>query len=138
MQKKPTEIGCEEIWRQISAYLDDEVDSGLRATMAAHFKHCSRCRAVLDGTRNVVRLVGDGKTFQIPAKLSDNFYKKLKRPHWQKTAVTIMHFSLRKEEESRAQPPELLPIPPGFYDFQSPAQSQGRTPQCWQIERTRR
>ncbi len=29
--KKPIEIECKEVWRQISNYLDDEVDSGLRA-----------------------------------------------------------------------------------------------------------
>jgi len=40
--KKPVEIDCEEVWRQISSYLDDEVDPGLRATMAAHFKGCAR------------------------------------------------------------------------------------------------
>lgn len=78
MQKKPIEIGCEEVWKQISCYLDDEVDPGLRATMLAHFKNCSRCRAVLDGTRNVVSLVGDGQAFQIPANPSDSFYKKLR------------------------------------------------------------
>jgi len=31
----------------------------------------------LDGTRNVMKLVGDGKAFEIPASASQNFYKKL-------------------------------------------------------------
>lgn len=77
MPKKPSEIGCEEVWRHISYYLDDEVDPGLPATLASHFKNCADCRAVLDGTRNVVKLVGDGKAFEIPARVSDSFYKKL-------------------------------------------------------------
>jgi len=70
-------IECAEVWRQISSYLDDEVDPGLRATMAAHFKGCAYCSAVLDGTRNVVKLVGDGRAFEIPAGASQRFYKKL-------------------------------------------------------------
>jgi hypothetical protein len=73
--KKPIEIDCEEVWRQISNYLDDEVDPGLRATMASHFKDCAHCSAVLDGARNVVKLVGDGRAFEIPT--GDRFYKKL-------------------------------------------------------------
>jgi hypothetical protein len=72
------EIECAEVWRQISSYLDDEVDPGLRAIMAAHFKDCSHCSAVLDGTRNVVKLVGDARAFEIPSGVSERFYQKLK------------------------------------------------------------
>ena len=77
MAKKPIEIECVEVWRQISDYLEGEVDAALRASMASHFKDCAHCSAILDGTRNVVRLVGDGKAFEIPARASQNFYKKL-------------------------------------------------------------
>jgi hypothetical protein len=72
------EIECAEVWRQISNYLDGDVDSGLRATMSSHFKGCAHCSAVLDGTRNVVKLVGDGRAFQIPAGVSQRFYRKLR------------------------------------------------------------
>ncbi len=75
MPKKPIEIDCEEVWRQISNYLDGEGDPELRAIMASHFKDCAHCSAVLDGTRNVVRLVGDGRAFEIPA--SRKLYTKL-------------------------------------------------------------
>ena len=75
MAKKPIEIDCVEVWRQISNYLDDEVDPALRASMASHFKDCAHCSAILDGTRNVVKLVGDGRAFEIPA--SQKLYKKL-------------------------------------------------------------
>jgi Putative zinc-finger len=77
LAKKPIEIDCEEVWRQISNYLDDEVDSGLRAIMVAHFKDCAHCSAILNGTRNVVKLAGDGRAFEIPAKASQRLYKKL-------------------------------------------------------------
>ena len=77
MPKKPIEIDCEEVWRQISNYLDDEIDPGLRAIMASHFKDCAHCSAILDGTRNLVKLVGDGKAFEIPAGASRRFYAKL-------------------------------------------------------------
>jgi hypothetical protein len=75
--KKPIEIDCEEVWRHISNYLDDEVDSELRAIMTSHFKDCAHCSAILDGTRNAVQLLGDGRVFEIPASASEKFYKKL-------------------------------------------------------------
>lgn len=71
------EIECAEVWRQVSNYLDDAVDAGLRATMSSHFKECAHCSAVLDGARNVIKLVGDGRIFEIPAEASQRFYKKL-------------------------------------------------------------
>ena len=77
MAKKPVEIDCVEVWRHISDYLEGEVNGDLRASMASHFKDCTHCSAILDGTRNVVKLVGDGKAFEIPASASHKFYKKL-------------------------------------------------------------
>jgi len=76
--KTTIEMECAEVWRQISSYLDDEVDPGLRAKMAAHFKDCAHCSAVLDGTRNVVKLVGDERSFEISSGVSERFYQKLK------------------------------------------------------------
>jgi hypothetical protein len=38
--------------------------------MEAHFKNCKHCMAVHDGTRDIVRLIGDGKPFQVPARFS--------------------------------------------------------------------
>jgi len=77
LPKRPVEIECLEVWRQISNYLEGELDSALRASMASHFKECAHCSAILEGTRNVMKLVGDGKAFEIPASASQNFYKKL-------------------------------------------------------------
>jgi len=73
----PIELDCEEVWRHISEYIDDDVDPDLRASMALHFKDCAHCSAVLDGARNVVELVADGRTFELPAKVSQRLYAKL-------------------------------------------------------------
>src|ERR1700752_2097783 len=73
------EISCVEVWREISNYLDEEISPELRERMEAHFKACAHCTAVLDGTRNVVGLVGDGRVFQMPEGFSKRLYKKLQK-----------------------------------------------------------
>ena len=73
------EISCVEVWREISNYLDQEISPALRERMEAHFKICKHCSAVLDGTRNVVGLVGDGKLFQMPEGFNNRLYKKLQK-----------------------------------------------------------
>ena len=71
------EISCIEVWREISNYIDEGVDAELRARIEAHVKHCNHCAAILDGTKNVVKLVADGETYEIPAGFSSRLYNKL-------------------------------------------------------------
>ena len=73
------EISCYHVWREISNYIDGEIDPELRRRMEEHFKGCEHCSAVLDGTRNVRRLVGDGRTFELPAGFSERLKKKLEK-----------------------------------------------------------
>ncbi len=60
------EISCEHVWREVSNYLDGEIDAELRAAVEAHVRGCKRCTAVLDGTRNVLQLVGDDRVLELP------------------------------------------------------------------------
>ena len=72
------EISCLEAWREISNYIDGEIDAELRARMEAHFKVCAHCKAIYDGTKNVVKLVGDGVEYQMPEGFSQRLYYKIK------------------------------------------------------------
>ena len=72
------EISCVEVWREISNYLEGEISAELRDRMQAHFEVCGHCSAVLDGTRNVVELVGDGRVFPIPEGFSRRLYHKIR------------------------------------------------------------
>jgi len=71
------EISCSEVWRQISDYVDEDVTLELRQRIQAHLKVCSHCRAVLDGTRNVVKLLADGVEYELPAGFSHRLYRKI-------------------------------------------------------------
>jgi Putative zinc-finger len=72
-------INCEHVWREISNYLDDEVDAVTRAAMEAHFRECKHCTAVLDGTRNIVELYGDDRVFELPVGFSGRLQRRLAR-----------------------------------------------------------
>ena len=71
-------IDCRQVWREISNYLDDQVDPQLRQRMEAHFEDCKHCHAILDGTRNVVQLVGDDRVFETPADFGQRLLDRLR------------------------------------------------------------
>lgn len=71
------EISCVEVWREISRYIDADIGPDLQMRMEAHFKVCAHCKAVLDGTRNVVKLVADGIEYEVPEGFGRRLYKKL-------------------------------------------------------------
>ena len=73
------EISCVELWREISNYVDEATDPELRSRMEAHFKVCKHCSAILDGTKNVVKLIADGAEFEVPSNLGKRIYGKLDR-----------------------------------------------------------
>jgi len=73
------EISCIEVWREVSNYLDNEIDAELRERMEAHFKVCNHCFAIMDGTRNTLRLVGDGVSFELPNGFTTRLQEKLRK-----------------------------------------------------------
>jgi hypothetical protein len=64
------EISCREVLREISNYIESDLDPGLRGMIERHFAGCRHCSAVLDGTRNVIVLIGDDRTFSLPTGFS--------------------------------------------------------------------
>ncbi len=72
-------VVCEEVWRQVSNYLDGEVAPELRSAIDEHVRGCSRCKAVLDGTRNVVEIYGDERMVEVPLGFSSRLHRKLEQ-----------------------------------------------------------
>src|SRR4029077_9353280 len=60
-------VKCEDVWREISNYLDGDLDPDLKRALEQHFSECRDCTAVRDGIQNVVALYGDKQMFALPA-----------------------------------------------------------------------
>lgn len=80
-------MNCEYVWREISNYVDGDIEPGLRAVIDEHLQQCAHCRSVLEGTRNVVRLYGDERMLEVPAGFEQRLKRRLTRsarpePRW--------------------------------------------------------
>jgi hypothetical protein len=66
-------VTCEDVWREISNYVEGDVDPALRQALEEHLAQCPRCQSVRDGVRNVIELYSDKTMFPLP----DGFYPRL-------------------------------------------------------------
>ena len=83
-------IRCEQVWLEVSNYVEGEVDASLRASMDEHFRTCARCRSVLEGMRNVIHLYGDERMIEVPA----GFGRRLERRIVQSTKIRSRGWSV--------------------------------------------
>jgi Putative zinc-finger len=72
-------VSCEDVWREISNYLEGEVDPSLRTAIEEHVRGCKRCTAILDGTRNVIQLYGDERMVEVPLGFSHRLHRRLEQ-----------------------------------------------------------
>ncbi|MCI0402817.1 MAG: zf-HC2 domain-containing protein [Acidobacteria bacterium] len=70
-------ISCQEVWREVSNYLEDDLTPELRSRIEAHVKGCVHCSAIVDGTKNVVELVCDDRAFALPEGFSRRLSQRL-------------------------------------------------------------
>jgi anti-sigma factor RsiW len=68
---------CEQVWREVSNYLDGEVDPTLRIAIEEHVRGCQRCSAVLAGTKNVIQLYGDERMLEVPLGFSQRLHQRI-------------------------------------------------------------
>jgi anti-sigma factor RsiW len=77
MKTAIVEISCAEVWQQISNFVDGEVAPELKARMEHHLQNCKHCTAVLDGTRNTVRLLTDGDWYPLPVGFGERLFQRI-------------------------------------------------------------
>jgi hypothetical protein len=88
-------VHCEQVWKEISNYIDGEVDQGLRSAMDEHFRTCKKCASVLAGTRNVIRVYSDERMIEVPAGFGRRLEKRLVQdvrahsPRWKWSAWLV-------------------------------------------------
>jgi anti-sigma factor (TIGR02949 family) len=70
-------ISCREVYQQVSNYIDNEIDGELRARLEAHLQECTHCAAIVDGTKNIVKLVASGNIFELPPGFGARLYTRL-------------------------------------------------------------
>ncbi len=67
-------VTCAQVLKELSNYIDEDVDPQLRAEIEKHLRGCRRCSVLLDSTRKTLRIVGDDRVFEVPAGYSERLH----------------------------------------------------------------
>jgi len=70
-------MNCEQVWKEVSNYVEGDVSPATRTAMDDHFNTCRGCRSVLDGTRNVIRLYSDERMIDVPSGFGRRLEKRI-------------------------------------------------------------
>lgn len=70
-------ISCQEVWRDVSDYIDEDLDPLQQARLGQHFAECRHCAALLDGMRNVIALYRDERVLSPPDGFHERLHQKL-------------------------------------------------------------
>ena len=72
---------CNGVIREISNYIDGELDPPVKQELERHLQDCEDCKMVVDQTRLTVEIFCDSKPVELPtdvkARLHDALHRKL-------------------------------------------------------------
>ena len=72
-------VRCEEVRRDLSDYIDGELQQSERTALELHLLECPQCTAVLASTRNVIQLYRDPRLFEMPSAIRQRLRDRLKQ-----------------------------------------------------------
>ena len=70
-------ITCADLLRELSNYLDGDVDPQLRQELETHVRGCKRCSVLVDSTRKTLRILCDERIMELPAGFSERLRARL-------------------------------------------------------------
>lgn len=76
-------MNCRGIVKELSNYLDEALDSSLKANIEKHLEHCEDCRVVVDTTKKTIQIYCNSEPAPLPddtrMRLHEALVKRLRR-----------------------------------------------------------
>jgi len=72
-------LNCKKVIREISNYLDGDLELSARQELERHLEHCDDCRMTVDQTKLTVEIFCDEEPVELPAEVKSRLHDALQR-----------------------------------------------------------
>jgi predicted anti-sigma-YlaC factor YlaD len=72
-------LTCKEFLSELSAYLDEETDTDLKARIDRHVSECPNCWVVCDTTKKTIKVYKGREACEIPSNIHDSLMSALEK-----------------------------------------------------------
>ena len=73
-------MNCRNIVKELSNYLDEALDSTLKASIEKHLEHCEDCKVVVDTTKQTIQIYCNSEPAPLPEDTRLTLRHALKKP----------------------------------------------------------
>lgn len=72
-------MNCKGLIRELSNYIDGELDPTVKAELERHLEHCEDCRLVVDTTRKTVKIFCNSAPVPLPTDVRARLHAALQK-----------------------------------------------------------
>jgi len=72
-------LNCQDVIHDLSNYIDDELDAGLKQELESHLKDCADCKLVVDQTKKTVEIFCDSEPVDLPSDVRNRLHDAVRR-----------------------------------------------------------
>jgi anti-sigma factor RsiW len=72
-------LSCRNVIRELSNYIDGDLDASMKREIEAHIRECKECRVIVDQTKLTVDIFCDSQLVELPADVRERLHQALRR-----------------------------------------------------------
>jgi len=72
-------LTCQQVLRQLSEYIDGELDPSLVASLSRHLEHCEDCRIVVHTTQKTIEISCNSEPVPLPDDVRERLWRSVQK-----------------------------------------------------------
>ena len=77
-------MNCKGVIRELSNYIDGDLDPSLETELERHLNHCEDCTMIVDQTKKSIEILCDSKPVELPSDVRSRLHAALREKTGQK------------------------------------------------------
>jgi len=72
-------LNCKGVIRELSNYIDGDLEAGIKAELERHLSHCEDCTMVVDQTKKTIEIFCGSEPLELPPDIRSRLHQAVQR-----------------------------------------------------------